>query len=69
MKLIILFILWCLLLFFCWPLAVLALVVIPVFWLVALPFRLVWVVLSALLAFLKAVLFLPARLLGYRGGS
>ena len=68
MKLFILFILWCLLLFFCWPLAVLALVAFPVVWMIALPFRLVWMVLAALLAFIKAVMFLPARLLGYRGG-
>ncbi len=68
MKLLIFFILWCLLLWCCWPLAVLALVAFPLICLIALVFRLVAMVLEALLAFLKAVLFLPARLLGYRGG-
>jgi hypothetical protein len=64
MKVIGIFLLWCLLLAVCWPLALLALVLAPLIWLVALPFRLLGVVVAATFAFIKAVLFLPARLLG-----
>jgi hypothetical protein len=60
------FLLWCILFVLCWPLALLALVLYPLVWLVLLPFRLVGVVLTGVFAFLKAVLFLPARLLGQR---
>ena len=55
---------WCLLLALCWPLALLALVLWPLAWLVSLPFRLVGITCSALFAFLHALLMLPARLLG-----
>jgi len=48
----------------CWPLALLALVLAPFVWLVALPFRLVGVCLAATFALVRALLFLPARLLG-----
>jgi hypothetical protein len=58
--------LWCILLVLCWPLAVLALVVWPVVWLLALPFRLAGAVVAAALALIRALLFLPARLLGGR---
>jgi hypothetical protein len=58
---------WLLLLVLCWPVALLALVLWPIVWLVALPFRLVGIVFDAAFAFLRAVLFLPARVLGYRG--
>ena len=57
------FILWCLLLFLCWPLALLALVLYPIIWLIALPFRLVGITMGAVFALLAAILFLPARLL------
>jgi hypothetical protein len=57
---------WLLLLVFCWPLALLALVLWPLFWLISLPFRLIGITFDALFAFLKAVLMLPARVLGYR---
>ena len=50
----------------CWPLALLALVLWPVAWLIALPFRLVGITFGALFAFLGALLMLPARLLGAR---
>ena len=66
MKIIGIFLLWCLLLAICWPLALLALVAIPLVWLIALPFRLVGVCVSAVFALVKALLFLPARLLGGR---
>jgi hypothetical protein len=60
------FILWCLLLVFCWPLALLALVLWPLFWLLSIPFRLVGITFEAVFALLRALLFLPARVLGYR---
>lgn len=59
-----LFLLWCLLLVFSWPLALLALVMYPVVWLVMLPFRVVGMSVEAVLALLRGVLFLPARMLG-----
>ena len=56
---------WCLLLVLCWPVALLALVLWPVVWLVSLPLRLVGITLEAVFALLRAILFLPARVLGY----
>ena len=67
MKGLMLFIAWCVLLVLCWPLALLALVLWPLVWLAWLPFRLIGITFDALFALLRAVLFLPARLLGYRG--
>lgn len=64
MKVIGVFFIWCLLLVVCWPLALLALVFAPLVWLISLPFRLVGACLGGLIAFIKALLFLPARLLG-----
>ena len=55
---------WCLLLVLCWPLALLALVLWPVVWLLSLPFRLIGITFEAAFALLRAVLMLPARLLG-----
>ena len=69
MKVLIFFIGWCILLALAWPLALVALVLLPVVWLISIPFRIVGVVVHALLAFVKTVLFLPARLLGYRNAS
>jgi hypothetical protein len=60
------FLLWLLLLAVCWPLALLAVVLYPLVWLLSLPFRLVGITLSAVFEFLRALLFLPARLLGAR---
>jgi hypothetical protein len=60
-------VLWCLLWVVCWPLALLALVALPMVWLLALLFRVLGAGVEALLAFLRAVLFLPARILG--GGT
>jgi hypothetical protein len=57
------FILWCILFFFCWPLALLALVVYPFVWLILLPFRIVGIAVEGVLSFLRAIFFLPARLL------
>ena len=66
MKTLIAVMVWCVLLVLCWPLALLALVLWPIAWLVSLPFRLVGITFSALFAFLGALLMLPARLLGAR---
>ena len=55
---------WCILFVLCWPLALLALLLFPLVWLVALPFRLVGITFEAVFALLKAILFLPAKLLG-----
>ena len=60
------FLLFCILLVLCWPLALLALVLYPIVWLLALPFRIVGISVSAVFALLTALLFLPARALGQR---
>jgi len=59
-------ILWCLLFLLCWPLALLALLLWPLVWLISLPFRLIGIGVEALFALLRALLFLPARVLGWR---
>ena len=58
------FLLWCILFIACWPLALLALILYPLLWLLLLPFRLVGIAVGGVLELVKAVLFLPARLLG-----
>jgi hypothetical protein len=57
------FLLWCLLFVLCWPLALLALVLYPIVWLLLLPFRLVGIAVHGVLALVWAVVMLPARLL------
>ena len=66
MKVLLLLVLWCIVLVLCWPVALLALVLLPLVWLVSLPFRLLGLTLRAIFALLEALLFLPARLLGWR---
>jgi hypothetical protein len=58
------FLLWLLLFVLCWPLALVALVLYPLVWLLLLPFRLLGIAVDGVFALLRAVLFLPARLLG-----
>lgn len=58
------FLLWLVLLIVCWPLALLALVAYPFVWLLLLPFRLLGIAVEGVLGLVKAVLFLPARVLG-----
>ena len=58
---------WCVLLVVAWPLALVFLVLMPLLWLLSIPFRIVGVILDAMVAFIRALLFLPARLLGHRG--
>ncbi|MEW5874762.1 MAG: hypothetical protein AB1752_06225 [Candidatus Zixiibacteriota bacterium] len=60
------FLLWCILLVVCWPLALLALVLYPIVWLLLLPFRLIGVAFDAVFELLRAMLLLPARILGGR---
>lgn len=67
MKTLLLFVVWCILFVLCWPIALLALVLFPFVWLLSLPLRLVGITVGAVFALLKAVLFLPARMLGDRG--
>lgn len=57
------FLLWCLLFVFCWPLALLALVLYPLVWLFLLPFRLVGIAVGGVLELVAAIIMLPARLL------
>jgi hypothetical protein len=62
-------ILWFILLVVCWPIALLVLVLWPLIWLVSLPFRLIGISFDAIFALLRAILFLPARVLGYRDNT
>jgi hypothetical protein len=57
------FFLWCILFFLCWPLALLALVVYPIVWLILLPFRIVGIAVGGVLSFLRGLFFLPGRML------
>jgi len=58
------FLLWILLFLLCWPVALLALVLYPIVWLLLLPFRILGFAVGGILEFLRALFFLPARLLG-----
>jgi hypothetical protein len=57
------FLLWCILLVLCWPLAILALVLYPIVWLILLPFRVVGIAVEGVLELVWALITLPARLL------
>jgi hypothetical protein len=57
------FLLWCILLILCWPLALLALVLYPFVWLVLLPFRVVGIAVGGVLELVKSIILLPARVL------
>ena len=63
------FLLWLILLVLCWPAALLALVLYPFVWLLLLPFRLLGIAVGGVLTFVKAVIFLPARLLRGPGAA
>lgn len=60
------FVLWLLLLVFCWPLALVALLLYPLVWLILLPFRLIGIAFEGVFELLRAVILLPARILGGR---
>ena len=57
------FLIWCILLVFCWPLALLALVLYPLVWLLLLPFRIVGIAVDGVFGLLRSIITLPARLL------
>jgi hypothetical protein len=61
------FLLFCLLLVICWPVALLALLLFPLIWLLLLPFRLVGIAVEGVFAFIRAIFMLPARVLGGSG--
>ena len=69
MKTLLTLVLWCLLFALCWPLAILVLILFPIVWLLLLPFRLAWFAVEACFALIKAILFLPSRLLGLRSAK
>jgi hypothetical protein len=57
------FLLWCILLVLCWPLALLALIIYPIVWLILLPFRLLGIAVEGALELVRAIIFLPVRIL------
>jgi hypothetical protein len=57
------FLLWCILFILCWPVALLAIVLFPIVWLITLPFRIVGIAVNGVFALLAALFFLPARVL------
>lgn len=57
------FLLWCVVLFFCWPLALVALILYPLIWLLLLPFRIVGIAVGGVLELVWAIVTLPARVL------
>ena len=66
MQFVLVVIVWCLLFVIAWPIAIALVFLLPLLWLLSIPFRIFGILLGSMLAFLKALLFLPARLLGYR---
>lgn|GEM_PF-535385 len=58
------FLLWLILFVLCWPLAILALLIYPLVWLILLPFRIMGIAVTSVLAVFKAIIMLPARILG-----
>ena len=63
LRIMVKFLLWCILLVLCWPLALLALVLYPIVWLLLLPFRLAGIAVGGVLDLVSAIIFLPARVL------
>jgi len=66
MNALLLFVGWCLLAVLCWPLALIALFLAPLVWLISLPLRLIGISVGAVFALISALFYLPARLLGHR---
>jgi hypothetical protein len=58
---------WCVLFVVAWPLALMAMLFLPLLWLLSIPFRIFGALVEAMLAFIRAIFFLPARILGHRG--
>ena len=67
MKTLVFLVGWFILFVLCWPIALLALLVWPLVWLISIPLKLIGIGIGAVLALIKTILFLPARMLGYRG--
>lgn len=67
MKTLVFLVGWFILFVLCWPIALLALLVWPIVWLISIPLKLIGIGIGAVLALIKTILFLPARMLGYRG--
>ena len=67
MNFVLMFVAWCILLVLSWPIALAALLLAPLVWLLSLPLRLIGITFGAVLALVKRLLYLPARLLGHRG--
>ena len=63
MKALILFVGWCILFVLCWPLAILALILLPLIWLLSLPLRLIGITMEAVFGLIRGLLLLPVRLL------
>jgi hypothetical protein len=66
MQFVLIVLVWCLLFAIAWPLALLLVFLLPILWLLSIPFRIFGIMFGAVLALLTALLFLPARLLGHR---
>jgi uncharacterized membrane protein YhhN len=66
MKALILFILWCILFVLSWPVAILALILLPMVWLLSLPLRQIGITVAAGFALVRTLLYLPARMLGWK---
>lgn len=66
MRVLFVLLLWALVLVLCWPIALVLLILWPILWLLSIPFRIVGALMEGVLALIKAILLLPARLLGYR---
>ena len=66
MRALVVFLLCAILLVLCWPLALVLLILWPILWLLSIPFRIVGSLMEGILALVKAIFLLPARLLGYR---
>ena len=60
------FLLWCLLFVLCWPVAILALVLYPIVWVLSIPFRLLGIAVDGVLGLVRGIILLPARVLGGR---
>ena len=66
MKFLLILILWAVLLVLCWPIAILIIILWPILWLLSIPFSIVGSLMKSILALVKSILMLPARLLGYK---
>ncbi|MFA9273623.1 MAG: hypothetical protein ACEQSE_02000 [Candidatus Aquirickettsiella gammari] len=60
------FLLWIIVFVLCWPIALLALLLYPIVWLILLPFRLIGITVDAVFELIRVIIFLPARILGGR---